>query len=286
MSLPLLLLLAVGGILGGVAPIAKAAVTAGVPPATYVFWMALTAGVVLAGLAVARGQPLRRRHLRYALVSGLVSLALPNLLVTMVVAPLGAGPTALVFTLPPLLTLGLAAALRIETLGPRRIAGVLLGLAGAATLVLARFGFAGAAEAGWMALALAIPVSLAVGNVYRTLAWPQGAQPLTLAAGLMLAAALWLLPVALWQGILTHVEHWSIWTQAALMALSYVLFFRLQRAAGPVYLSQIGYVGAAVGLVVGVTVYGEHPGWGAAVGVALIALGVVLGQRRAPKEAS
>lgn len=286
MSLPLLLLLAVGGILGGVAPIAKAAVSAGVPPATYVFWMALTAGLALAGLALVRGQPLRRRHLRYALVSGLVSLALPNLLVTLVVAPLGAGPTALVFTLPPLLTLGLAAALRIETLGPRRVAGVVLGLTGAAILVLARFEVSGAAEAGWMVVALAIPCSLAVGNVYRTMAWPHGAQPLTLAAGLMLAAAVWLLPVALGQGILTRLDHWSIWTQAALMALSYVLFFRLQRVAGPVYLSQIGYVAAAVGLVVGITVYGEHPGWGAAAGVALIALGVVLGQRRKAMEAS
>lgn len=282
---PVILLLLVGGILGAVAPLAKVATADGVPPAVFVFWMSLEAGLALLAVSLAKGQAPRLAHVRYNVVAGLISLALPNFLVVVVVAHLGAGLTALVYTLPPLFTLGLAAALGIERLTRRRAAGVMLGLAGAVVLVLSRFGLGGdAGQGGWMALALVIPATLAAGNIYRTTHWPQGASPLTLAAGLLLAAAAWMLPLAVAQGILTHAAHWAVFVQAALMALSYVLFFALQKAAGPVYLSQIGYVGAAAGLVAGVVLFGERPGLGAAVGVGLIVFGVVLGNRRSRAE--
>jgi drug/metabolite transporter (DMT)-like permease len=38
----------------------------------------------------------------------------------------------------------------------------------------------------------------------------------------------------------------------------FALFFRLQRVGGPVFLSQIGYVAAAVGLVSGTVLLGER----------------------------
>lgn len=278
---PIVLLLLVGGILGAVAPLAKVATGDGVPPAVFVFWMCFGAGLALLAVCLVRGQVPRRAHLRYNIISGLISLALPNLVLAIVVGHLGAGLTALMFTLPPLFTLGLAAVFRIEVLTTRRAIGVMFGLAGAVVLVLSRFGLEGQVDqALWMMVALIIPTSVAIGNIYRTARWPQGAQPLTLAAGLLLAAAVWAFPVAVAQGLFSHMGHWAVWVQAVLMALSYVLFFALQRAAGPVYLSQIGYVAAPAGLLAGVVLFGERPGLGAALGVALITLGVVLGNRR------
>jgi drug/metabolite transporter (DMT)-like permease len=38
----------------------------------------------------------------------------------------------------------------------------------------------------------------------------------------------------------------------------FAFFFRLQAVGGPVYLSQIGYVAAAVGLLSGTLFLGEH----------------------------
>ncbi|KZY70048.1 hypothetical protein A3742_17350 [Oleiphilus sp. HI0071] len=38
----------------------------------------------------------------------------------------------------------------------------------------------------WYLVGLDVPVSIAVGNVYRTLAWPEGVPPVALAAGLMI----------------------------------------------------------------------------------------------------
>ena len=46
--------------------------------------------------------------------------------------------------------------------------------------------------------------------------------------------------------------------QVASASAMFVFFFRLQAVGGPVYLSQIGYVGAAVGLVSGTLLLGER----------------------------
>ena len=46
--------------------------------------------------------------------------------------------------------------------------------------------------------------------------------------------------------------------QIAASALSYTLFFRLQRRGGPVVLRQIGYVITLTGIAAGVLLFGER----------------------------
>ncbi|RVA86896.1 DMT family transporter, partial [Mesorhizobium sp. M7A.F.Ca.CA.004.01.1.1] len=46
--------------------------------------------------------------------------------------------------------------------------------------------------------------------------------------------------------------------QVASASAMFAFFFRLQAVGGPVYLSQIGYVAAAVGLFAGTIFLGEH----------------------------
>jgi hypothetical protein len=59
-------------------------------------------------------------------------MALPNLIIFLVISRLGAGLSAVVYTLPPLLTVALAALLGIERPGGRRLAGIGLGFVSAA----------------------------------------------------------------------------------------------------------------------------------------------------------
>ena len=54
------------------------------------------------------------------------------------------------------------------------------------------------------------------------------------------------------------------------------LFFRLQVVGGPVYLSQIGYVAAAIGLASGVLALGESYALLTWAGAFVIAIGVVM----------
>ncbi|MCE3519213.1 hypothetical protein LXJ58_31180, partial [Escherichia coli] len=112
------------------------------------------------------------------------------------------------------------------------------------------------AEPFWVVVGLLIPVLLALGNVYRTVDWPQGADPTELAAGSHLTTALLLIPVIFYAsgsfavGPLGNVP-WLVVAQVLASTCMFALYFRLQAVGGPVYLSQIGYVGAAVALIAG-----------------------------------
>ncbi len=64
--------------------------------------------------------------------------------------------------------------------------------------------------------------------------------------------------------------------QIAASALMFVFFFRLQVAGGPVYLSQIGYVAAAIGLFSGTLFLGERYGLLTWLGAVVIAVGVIV----------
>jgi drug/metabolite transporter (DMT)-like permease len=67
--------------------------------------------------------------------------------------------------------------------------------------------------------------------------------------------------------------------QVAISAAMFAVFFRLQSVGGPVYLSQIGYVAAAVGLGTGTLVLGEHYGLLTWLGAVVVAVGVLVTTR-------
>ena len=73
--------------------------------------------------------------------------------------------------------------------------------------------------------------------------------------------------------------------QIASASAMFVFFFRLQAVGGPVYLSQIGYVGAAVGLIAGTLVLGERYQLLTWVGAAIITVGVFMTTRGTKPEA-
>ena len=280
---PLALLLATGGLSGSVFLLTKLAQGAGVAPLAWALAMMLGSGLILAGLARLRGLAAlgEGRHLRYYALSGLISMALPNVILFLVLPRLGAGLASVVYTLPPILTLLLALAVRIERPDLWRCAGILAGLAGALTIVLPRGSLPSAELAGWMALAFAIPLSLAAGNVYRTLAWPEGAEMVSVAAGTMLAGGGWVAMAMLLLGEPGELPSLAlapglVAVQVAATAVVYLLYFRLQLVAGPVYLSQLGYVMTAVGLATGSLVFGERYSPWVWIGAGVIVAGVLL----------
>jgi drug/metabolite transporter (DMT)-like permease len=64
--------------------------------------------------------------------------------------------------------------------------------------------------------------------------------------------------------------------QVAASAAMFAVYFRLQAVGGPVYLSQIGYVGAGVGLLSGTMLLGERYQLLTWMGAAVIIVGVVM----------
>ncbi|MHC0053212.1 hypothetical protein [Actibacterium sp. D379-3] len=183
-------------------------------------------------------------------------MALPNAMGYLAVAHVGAGYLSLTFAFPLLLTYLMALAVGMDRFRPARLAGVVAALAGGVLLALSKFGQDGpaAAGAGWIALASAVPLFIALGNLYRTRFWPAGAQPVLLAGLMLVLAAVLVLPLAIAREGTGAALLWRdpglrllVALNIALFCIQYVAYFRLQHVAGPVYLSQLGSVAALVG---------------------------------------
>lgn len=284
---PIACLLAVGSLLGLTANLTKTAAGAGWPPLAFLCWSILPAGLILLGATTVLGEAPGRRQsdVVYYFVCGLFSIALPNALGFGAVAHVGASFVSLCLALPPLLTYAAALALRMERLKAARAIGILFGLAGAATLAIAKTRSA-TAEPLWIIGALSSPIFITFGNIYRTLRWPTGASALSLAPGMLIAGALLTAPILALAGIpfapnaFRSEALWLLAAQTLVFTLTYALYFVLQKIAGPVYLSQIGSVAAIVGGALAVLALGEPAGPALFAAAALILIGVVLVNRR------
>lgn len=260
----LILLLAIGALMGLTSNLVKLASAAGWAPVAYLLWSLLGGGLLLLVFTRLRGEPpgLSPRLQRYYLGSGLLSIALPNGLLFSSIPHVGAGFASMCLAFPPLITYLLALALRMEPLSRVRLLGICIGLGGSLLLSLDKL-HSGDSPPLWIVAALAVPVFLGLGNIYRSRYWPAGASPLSLAPGMLLGGALLLLPLALFDVRLaptldSGLAITLLLVQMALFAIVYALYFVLQKLAGAVYLSQIGSVAAMLGAAMAVTLLGEH----------------------------
>ncbi len=287
---PPALLLVAGALIGLNFPLGKLGGQAGVPPAMWALLISGGASLALLPVLLLRGG-LRRpsaRLARYAVISSLVSFVGPNLLVFSVIPHTGAGYAGLMFALSPVFTVLFAALCRLRTPGRLGLAGIAVGLVGAVLVSATRGANPGAPASGWLLLALLIPVCLAAGNVYRTLDWPPGAAPDTLAFwGQACSSAVFVAVLLQTEGRIplggVVAAGVPALGQMAVAALTFPVVFRLQRLGGPVLFSQIGYVAAAVGLVAGTLALGEHYAPMTWLGAGVIAAGIgitTLAQRR------
>ena len=277
------LLLYTGALLGVNFPLGKLAAEAGMPPLMWAMVVSAgAAGLMIPALVVQKRFVVPRgQMLRYTAVSGLVTFAAVNGLVFLLIPHVGAGYAGLMFALSPVATLGVTALAGLKTPPRLGVIGIGFGLAGAVVVALTRSGTGGAEGVIWPLLAFAIPVILALGNVYRTLDWPEGAHPAALAVWSHVFALLALagLQVALTGDLpLHHLRDvpLAVMGQALVAGLTFPAFFALQKAGGPVLLSQIGYVAAAVGLATGALLLGETYAPLTWAGAAVIAVGIGL----------
>jgi drug/metabolite transporter (DMT)-like permease len=277
------LLVATGGLLGAALPLGKLAVGAGVSPVIWSLLISAGAGSVLLAAHLSRGGTLGLDpgRLRYFFIVAAVSYGIPNLLMFSAMPHLGAGYVGIMFTLTPMLTLVISILLRVRRPNALGVAGIVIGFAGALLVAVTRGEAGQPASLGWVAVGLSFPFLLSFGNVYRTLDWPKGADPLELAAGSHLACALMLVALALVTGSVASVPALAQVPLLSLLQIAcasgmFTFFFRLQVVGGPVYLSQISYVAAAVGLVSGTFLLGESYHQLTWIGALIIVAGVVM----------
>ncbi|ESY08035.1 MULTISPECIES: DMT family transporter [unclassified Mesorhizobium] len=277
------LLVVTGGLLGLTLPFGKLATAAGVPAMVWAFVISFGAGGVLLCPLLANGERMRltSHRLRYFFITAAVSYAVPNLLMFSAIPHLGAGYTGIMFTLSPVITLVFSILLGVRRPNTLGSIGIAVGFIGAVMVAVTRGEAGQPADVYWVLVGLLIPVSLAAGNIYRTVDWPEGTGPIELAVGSHLASATLLLI-----GILTlfgvgafaplRAVPLVVVAQVASASAMFAFFFRLQAVGGPVYLSQIGYVAAAVGLFAGTIFLGEHYQLLTWAGAVIITIGVII----------
>jgi drug/metabolite transporter (DMT)-like permease len=281
MNKPLLLLIGTGTALGLNFPLGKLALQAGVSPIVWAALISLGAGLALLVVTLVKsGPPLPdRRFWIFAAISGFLSYVVPNGLTFMVIPKIGSGLAAIMFALSPVFTAALSIVLKVRP--PNRLGqlGIAIGFIGALMIVIAKNNVLQAGESIWLLAALLIPVFLAIGNIYRSLAWPAEASPESLAASTNLAAVPILLALSLMITGQVDLAPFSLVpflaiAQVIVSTAMFLMFFRLQQAGGPTYLSQIGYVAAAVGVLIGVIWLGETYPLGVWAGAALVLAGI------------
>lgn len=297
------LLVANGAVLAAYTHLARFAGMAGVPPLTFALALSGGAALLLLGLGLARGQVSapNRALVRYGVIAGLLSVALPQGLIFTAAPHIGGGIAAVAYAFPPLITYAIAVPLRMEPMSWLRTGGLLVACLGGVALALARSSSVGG-QALWIALAMSAPLVIAVGNIFRVRAWPPGANPFDLALGMALGAGAWLVPgiaamriFSVGGGVLpaNGTGYLYLLTVALVAAVGWILYFELQKIASIVTFSQMGYVGAALGLVAGALFLGERYSAGVWAAVAVIVLGIVIAEwakrrraRRQPTAAS
>jgi drug/metabolite transporter (DMT)-like permease len=254
---------------------------AGIDPFLWAAMISFVPGLCLAVFALRQQRSVPLKTLGgFGITSGLFAYVIPNAMVFLAIPHIGSGLAGLMFALSPVITAIISIIFRIRPPNKAMMVALTLGFVGAIIIVLSRQSLSLPSASQWLLLALIIPASLSIGNVYRTAQWPKGATPLQIgAASNLLAAPLLLAASWINNG---HIEVAPLFqnfglalTQWLVSLAMFSLFFRLQWIGGPTYLSQIGYIAAAVSLVIGAGLLGETYPISVWIGAGLIIAGIL-----------
>ena len=270
---------------------------ADLPPLTIVLARVALAAAALHLVLRLRGErlPAGWCHWRAFLVMGALGNALPFALTIFGQTRIASGLASILIATTPLYTIVAAHLLtRDEKLSPNRLAGVLIGFAGAVVVIgpgsLLETGGDRRELAGHLAvLGAAVCYALAAVYARRFRALP----PLTTAASQLSGATLGLLPVVLvvdrpWTQGMPGAEAVGAIAGLALLcsALAYVLYFRILASVGLTNLAPVTFLVPVGALLLGTTLLDERIESRQALGMAVIFLGLASVDGRLPAVAA
>jgi len=264
------LLLLLGANWGIAFSFAKLGQLGGIAPLGYAMWQSGGAGVVLLTICLFRRvlPPLSASHLRYYLIAALTGQAIPMVNMFVVLKQVPVGVFAVLVTLAPLLTYGMAMVVGMERFNARRFSGMLLGFGGALLILIPRTSLPSPEMAPWVALALLTPLFFAGSNIYIAKARPAGVDSLALGASMQLATVVFVAPLAAMTGGLYLLAppfataDYALLAHIAAASLGALLMFEVIRLAGVVFMSQVAYVVTLNGIFWGMVFFDEqHSPW-------------------------
>lgn len=197
------ILLIVSGVLAaGVFIAGKQASNEQLSPLLILFWQ-MSGGALVVWLVSLKSRTFPvwdKQHVIYYLLGGLLGVSLPFVLAFIVFQQLQVGIVGLLTALSPIVTYALARVLGLESGHPLRLTGLVVGLGGVVLLVMPDDTVELSGHWLYMILALAIPVTLAISNIYRSRYWPAGSQAMPLVIGMLTVQSICLFVVNLFLG--------------------------------------------------------------------------------------
>lgn len=245
--------------------------------------------VVMYGLAYYCRERLFGVGLPWRLIwlSGLLGNALPFVLIGWGEEKIDSGLAAILMAVAPLATILLAHFYTPDDrLTSGKVAGVLLGTAGIVVLIgptkLATIGGEALRQVAVAIAALCYAANVIVTReIQRT-----GASATALVTAVILASAVIMVPIQLALSPLADlVPTTTALASATVMAVLHtaaatVMMFVLIERQGPSYFSQVNYLVPVFGVLWGILVLGERPGWSAMAALILILGGMAVARRR------
>src|SRR5256885_672349 len=255
-----------------------------VPPLTYV-WLRLTIAAVAMWLVLRfRGEKLGLPRSAWGsiLLLALLNNALPFTLFGWCQTHIASGLASILNATTPIWGVVVAHFLtHDERTNPRKIAGVLLGFGGVATMIgpslLSSLGSSALAQLACVTASLSYALAAVWARRFRS----QGISPLSVTTGQLTAGAAMMLPVALlvdkpWTHAFPPLTAWGAIVALALLctAFGYVLYFRLIETSGATNALLVTLLVPPVAILLGGLFLGETLAPQDFAGLALIALGL------------
>jgi drug/metabolite transporter (DMT)-like permease len=220
--------------------------------------------------------------------TGVLNNVLPFFLIAWGQHQIASGLASILNATTPLFTVLVAHVLtQDERLSARKLAGVIVGFAGAAIMIGpdALQGLGANALAQFACLGGAL--SYAFAGIYGRRFQRMGVTPLATAAGQVSASTVMMLPLMLlidrpWNLAMPHAATWAAVIGVGLLstALAYVIYFRILATAGATNLLLVTFLIPVSAILLGVLVLGETLLARHLLGMALIAAGLAFIARR------
>jgi len=275
-----------------------------VPPLTYVWLRLSIAALAMWGYLYFKGQKLGlpREVWGSIVLLAVLNNALPFTLFGWGQTHIASGLASILHATTPIWGVVVAHVLtRDERLTPRKLAGVLLGFGGVATMIgpslLASLGSSALAQLACVTASLSYALAAVWARRFRKL----GVSPLSVTTGQLTAGALIMLPMAMivdqpWTHAFPPLTAWGAITALALLctAFGYVLYFRLIETSGATNALLVTLLVPPVAIVLGALFLSETLAPQDFIGLGLIALGLaaidgrllsLLSGRRLPRPA-
>lgn len=262
-TVPVLILVFLGLLWGGVPSISKYVIAQGIHPLNYSFWILTIAASVLVIINFISGRGLPPRHLVFYTICGLTSSAIPTTIMYYSLIWIPAGLMALLIAVAPILTYVFGMVVKVEKYHSLKTIGLLLAFIGIILILMPGSVTQMKAPVWAILLGLLTPAFYAVNIVYVSSRRPDNLHVLDLAAGSLIASAIALLLVTTVFDSIDPV--WSadplitglILYHGTLTATAFCFFYFLIKLAGALFSSQATYTVTVFGILIGAYVHSE-----------------------------